>query len=373
MSDELLVFAPDAIVRFRGGRMLIHTTSSALGAFETEHPLLLAWLVQFARPVRLAPALAALPTQERGGAGRVVDFLRRSGVLVPASGAAADMAPQQAATQTKQHLRALARSVYELACDVHGLGPHAEQSLRAATGLGVERRLTALLAGVDGLRQELAALRGPYLAGQLNRLGVTAEARALQLHIGCGPAPIPGWINLDIFPAPLALNVQWGLPFAPGSARYVFVSHLLEHLYFPADARPFLAELRRVLAPGGVARIVVPDVEQCIAAYMANDRSFFASRRETWPWWPQDATRLEDFLAYSGAGPEPAYQFESHKYGYDYETLARELARAGFTAIERSTYMGSGHEALRVDDASAVARARYGERYYSLFIEAQVA
>jgi hypothetical protein len=32
--------------------------------------------------------------------------------------------------------------------------------------------------------------------------------------------------------------------------------------------------------------------------------------------------------------------------------------------------MGSDHPALRVDDISEVAKAKYGDRYYSLFAEA---
>jgi len=370
MSEEALVFSADALVRFRGGRMLIHTTSSALKAFETEHPVLLAWLSQFARPVPLSRALAGVPQAERTGASQVVDYLRRAGVLIAAGGPGALMTDQEASVRSRQHLRLLARSLYETACDLQGLGPEAEAALIEATGVGVERRLLALLAAVDGLRHELAALRAPYLAKQLQKLGVAADARELKLHIGCGEGRLEGWVNIDVHPAPLAMNVLWGLPFGAGSARCVFVSHLLEHLFFPIDVRAFLGELRRVLAPGGIVRIVVPDVEQCIAAYAAQDRVFFASRRETWTWWPKDATRLEDFLAYAGAGCEPAYQFESHKYGYDFETLSRELATAGFTAIERSQYMQSRHEALRVDEVSAVARAQYGERYYSLFVEA---
>ena len=87
----------------------------------------------------------------------------------------------------------------------------------------------------------------------------------------------------------------------------------------------FFGELKRVIAPRGVLRIVVPDIEQCIEAYTANDRRFFDSRRETWSWWPEKTTRLEDFLTYSGVGAEPAYLFEAHKYGYDFETLAKAL------------------------------------------------
>jgi predicted SAM-dependent methyltransferase len=370
VSADVLTFSPDCLVRFRSGRMLIHTTSSALRAFETDDSRLLGWLSQFARPVPLDRALTLLAPAERAAAAQVVDYLRRAGALIAAAGVPEAIPDSETSARTKQHLRLLARSLYEAACDLHGLGPHAEEAVTTRTGVGVERRLLALLAGIDGLRHELAALRTPYLARQLQAQHVASDARDLKLHIGCGPEHLPGWINIDVYPAPLAMNVLWGLPFPSGSARCIFVSHLLEHLFFPADVRPFLAEVLRVLAPGGVVRIVVPDVEQCIEAYTSRDRAFFESRRETWTWWPQNATRLEDFLAYAGAGPEPAYLFESHKYGYDFETLSRIMAEAGFTDVVRSAYMSSSHPELRVDEASAVARAKYGNRYYSLFVEA---
>lgn len=372
-TSELLIFAPDTLVRFRRGSILIHTTSSKLAAFETGNPLILAWLGQFVRPTALSAAVAQLPAGERAAGAQVLDYLTRSGALIAAApdGAAAEPEEQETLQRTRNHLRLLARSFYDTACDLHGFGPYAERALARASGIGVERRLMALLAGVDGLRQELGALREGYLREQLTSLGVDAGARELKLHLGCGRAHIPDWINVDVFPAPLAMNVLWQAPFAAGSVRYAFVSHVLEHLFYPRDVRAFLAEVLRLLAPGGVVRVVVPDLEQCIAAYASNDRTFFASRRETWSWWPENATRLEDFLAYAGAGAEPAYLFESHKYGYDLETLAKVLREAGFTAIEGSTHMGSAYPALRVDEFSAVASARYGERYYSLFVEAR--
>jgi predicted SAM-dependent methyltransferase len=372
LSAEALVFAPDTLVRFRRGNILIHTTASELAAFETGSPMLVGWLSQFARPTRPAAAVLQLKEADRPGAAQVLDYLCRSGALVVAQSAGEPEAtPADAAARSREHLRLLARSVYDAACDLHGLGPYAESQLGARTGIGVERRLMALLSGVDGLREELRALRPGYLEEQMAALGVDASARDLKLHLGCGRGHIPGWINIDVYPAPLAINVLWGTPFAPESARYVFVSHLLEHLFYPRDVRAFLAEVLRVLAPGGVVRIVVPDIGQCIEAYTRNDRVFFGSRRETWSWWPENPTRLEDFLAYSGAGAEPAYLFESHKYGYDLETLTKVLEEAGFVTVEQSDYMSSPHEALRVDEASAVASARYGDRHYSLFVEAR--
>jgi SAM-dependent methyltransferase len=365
------VFAADAIVRFRGGRILIHTASSSLPAFECDNPMLVGWLCQLARPTVITRLATQLPPADREMAQQVLDYLQRSGALVPAGTAAATApAVAEAHGRARQHLRLLARSIYDAACDLLGLGPEAEAALEKNSGVGAERRLMALLSSVDALRAELQVVRDASLARQLRELGIGAGTRGLKLHIGCGKGHLPDWINIDVHPAPLALNVLRGLPFAAGSASHVFVSHLLEHLYYPRDVRPFLAELHRVLVPGGVVRVVVPDIEQCIAAYASRDPQFFASRRETWPWWPENPTRLEDFLAYAGAGPEPAYLFESHKYGYDLETLQRVLGDAGFVDVIASSYMGSAHPALRVDDVSAVARATYGTRHYSLFVEA---
>lgn len=369
---KTFVFSADTLIRFRNGRTLVHTTSGRLPAFETNQSLLVGWISRFAVPTDAEAAIAELPQGDRKGAAEVVNYLIRSGVLVAAGTAdAGDRPAAETAILIRNHLRLLARSVYDLACDVLGLGPElSEKALAEQTGIGLERRLMAALASLEGLRNSLLQTRQRRIGEQLSTLGVNATTKNLKLHIGCGKASLSGWINIDVDPAPLALNVLWGLPFPDRSASHVFVSHMLEHLFFPRDVRFFLAELRRVLAPGGVVRFVVPDIEQCIEAYSSNDRLFFASRRETWDWWPENATRLEDFLAYAGAGAEPAYLFEAHKYGYDFETLAKALGEAGFERVRQSAYMASDDPALRVDEVSTVAHARYGERYYSLFVEA---
>ena len=46
------------------------------------------------------------------------------------------------------------------------------------------------------------------------------------------------------------------------------------------------------------------------------------------------------------------------------------LGEAGFERVIESAYMASEDPVLRVDHVSAVAKAHYGDRYYSLFVEA---
>src|SRR5262245_16197953 len=65
----------------------------------------------------------------------------------------------------------------------------------------------------------------------------------------------------------LAHDLSRGIPFADDSVDIVYHSHVLEHLDRPI-ARAFLLEARRVLKPGGMIRIVVPDFESACRAYL---------------------------------------------------------------------------------------------------------
>lgn len=60
-----------------------------------------------------------------------------------------------------------------------------------------------------------------------------------------------------------------GLPFDDCSCDAVYHSHLLEHLERPHGLK-LLAEVRRVLKPNGIHRIVVPDLESKCRRYLLN-------------------------------------------------------------------------------------------------------
>ena len=265
---------------------------------------------------------------------------------------------------------ALLEAAYALAGELRALGPVAHGLLRERHMAPAHQRLLSALDTVCALQADLAAVRGAALVPQLDALGLHAASRELKVHIGCGGHELPGWINVDNHPAPLAINLDWGLPLPSGSARYVFLAHLLEHLFHPAQSNRLLGEIRRVLAPGGIVRIVVPDIEKYLRAYAAGDESFFAERRRQ-RGLPEDLTSLETLLPYAGAGATPDSLFEHHKFGYDFATLARALERAGFSDVRRCGYQQSPHTELRVDDASSNAAAQHDGQHYSLFVEAR--
>jgi SAM-dependent methyltransferase len=124
----------------------------------------------------------------------------------------------------------------------------------------------------------------------------------IKLHLGCFDQPVEGWHNTDITPhirvsrIPLMprllelvgrispervaqhragifrkvkyLNVLKRFPFDDNSVECVFSSHMIEHLR--ADqARFMLRETLRVLKPGGICRMVAPDVEWAVSLFDA--------------------------------------------------------------------------------------------------------
>lgn len=77
-----------------------------------------------------------------------------------------------------------------------------------------------------------------------------------KLHFGCGGRNLEGWENYDI-----EVDIRKRLPFSDGCASRIFAEHVLEHVTH-REAWSFLEECFRVLAPGGVARIAIPDVDR---------------------------------------------------------------------------------------------------------------
>ena len=76
-----------------------------------------------------------------------------------------------------------------------------------------------------------------------------------------------------------AIDVTRGLPFPDGSFTAAYVNHILEHL--SADSAASLArELHRVIRPGGVVRVVVPDLEAEARWYLASLEAYLAERTD---------------------------------------------------------------------------------------------
>jgi predicted SAM-dependent methyltransferase len=90
------------------------------------------------------------------------------------------------------------------------------------------------------------------------------------VNIGCGTTWNPAWTNLDVRPLSPQVrswDVSRGLPFESEQVDACYASHVLEHLT-PEQARVLLVECFRVLRPGSIVRLAVPDLEAIAREYL---------------------------------------------------------------------------------------------------------
>ncbi|MBE0541135.1 MAG: methyltransferase domain-containing protein [Verrucomicrobia bacterium] len=214
----------------------------------------------------------------------------------------------------------------------------------------------------DQIRLELNAL----LVWLLNHFSPKQRARlrrirngdGLRVNVACGPHIEPGCINLDLFAASPEV-VRWDcrrrLPLRNSSALGIRAEHFLEHLEVCEELPSFLADCLRVLKPGGVLRIIVPDAQKYIEAYLNPDLTGFAALGFTVPL-PEELPTKMDVVNHV------FHQHHEHRCGYDFENLRHRLETAGFVQTVRMAYGKSSNATLACD--------RPVHAPYSIYVEA---
>ncbi|MGL5836458.1 MAG: class I SAM-dependent methyltransferase [Waterburya sp.] len=90
------------------------------------------------------------------------------------------------------------------------------------------------------------------------------------LNLGCGYRFDAKWTNVNFQTTGkgvMTYDLTKGIPFADNTFELVYHSHVLEH-FSQAAAKSFIQECFRVLRPGGILRVVVPDLEQIARYYL---------------------------------------------------------------------------------------------------------
>ncbi len=103
-----------------------------------------------------------------------------------------------------------------------------------------------------------------------------------RLHWGCGDLRPADWSNSDLAEGPgidISCDIFKGLPLDDASIDYISSQHSLPELKI-YDQVTALTELRRVLKPGGVLRMSLPDLDLFIAAYQSRSQGPFL----VWDW-----------------------------------------------------------------------------------------
>ncbi len=148
---------------------------------------------------------------------------------------------------------------------------------------------------------------------------------ASNLHLGCGPKYLPGFLNVDGNPfnkIDLWLDVRNGLPFPSNSVDSIYSTHMFEHFYSD-ELNLLLHECVRVLKSGAGIRLIVPNLESAIQAYSQNQSGWFDS-------FPRHfdslGGRFSNFVFCDG----------QHRTAFDFTYMDEVLRKAGFREVEKS-------------------------------------
>jgi ubiquinone/menaquinone biosynthesis C-methylase UbiE len=173
-----------------------------------------------------------------------------------------------------------------------------------------------------------------------------------RLHWGCGTITSYGWVNSDVHGWPgvdIVADIRAGLPMADDTFDYIVSIHALPELSYD-ELDHALSELRRVLKPGGVLRLGLPDMDKAIAAYRSNDVDYFLISDE-------------EVKSLSGRMIVQLLWRGQSRSMFTTEFTAELLVRNGFQAIQPCSFREtkSGHTEITEFDNRPIE---------SLFIEA---
>jgi ubiquinone/menaquinone biosynthesis C-methylase UbiE len=175
----------------------------------------------------------------------------------------------------------------------------------------------------------------------MSKDGETSAAERVVLHVGCGPYNPnklhaafrkEGWreLRVDINPnvKPDIVASMLAMPMiSAASVDGVWSSHNIEHLY-AHEVPVALAEFARVLKPGGVVLLTMPDLQR-VAELIVQDKL-------DEPAYVSPAGPIAPLDILYGHRPQIAMGnvFMAHRTGFTARTLTQVLVNAGFERVK---------------------------------------
>ena len=178
------------------------------------------------------------------------------------------------------------------------------------------------------------------------------------VQYGCGLSAPMGWRSFDASPTlrferlpvigqfytkndiRFPKNVEYGdivkgLPIEINSCKGVYCSHILEHLSLN-DFRIALKNTYKILKPGGLFRLVLPDLEHSIKQYSNNNSSdaAFLFMQNTLLGYEYRPKGFKAIIALWFGNSQ-------HFWMWDYKAILSELSNAGFKNVKRAYYNSS--------------------------------
>jgi predicted SAM-dependent methyltransferase len=187
------------------------------------------------------------------------------------------------------------------------------------------------------------------------------------LQVGSGGNCPTTFINLDYHWRPsvdLCWDIKRGLPFRSASFSGIFTEHCIEHLsLFESDfglAGPcakLIAECHRVMRPGAIIRIVVPDAQLYLETY------FHRAQGDATKLFPYE-TAKSDWLPilhvnrvfYDGRGSP-----SGHCTMFDFDLISQLLKSCGFLNVIRKGFQSGDDPVLLIDTPARETESLYVE------------
>jgi predicted SAM-dependent methyltransferase len=162
----------------------------------------------------------------------------------------------------------------------------------------------------------------------------------IKINLGSGHWKLDDWVNVDIdreSQPDVCANLAGGLPFATGVADLMHTEDFIDQLSLD-DAAEFLQECHRILRPGGILRVLTPDMRKLAQLYLNDPEKLMTM----WKGFVGVPLSLDTAGEIFNIG----MRFAGHTFMYDEETFKALTSRCGFKA-RRVEYQKSEAPELR--------------------------
>lgn len=151
----------------------------------------------------------------------------------------------------------------------------------------------------------------------------------MKISLGSGGVRLAGWIHIDFDACcrpDIRADLRADLPFETACADFLHSEDFIGQLTF-SQARHFLTECHRILKPGGVLRILTPDLEKLVSLYQKRDQHL----KDLW----DQEVGIPLVVGTMGELVHAALTFAEQNSFFDEETLRALLEPIGFTVHRR--------------------------------------
>jgi len=168
-----------------------------------------------------------------------------------------------------------------------------------------------------------------------------------KINVGCGNILYPDYLNIGYWEQMtkgaygdyysdgrylLNWDLTEGIPLPNDSIDIIYGCHFLEHLSFE-QSYVFLQECFRCMSENGLIRIVVPDLNKWVKAYI--DNNILIQR------YKDECMRDDDRYDTPGMVFMGMLHGHGHRFGWDFSSLSLILSKIGFVSIKEYLYQES--------------------------------